>query len=112
MNVRNHVQLIGNLGKDPELKKFNEGKMLLNASLAVSSSYRNKEGKQITDTQWHQLKAWGKTAELMEKLLKKGNQVAVFGKLDMGEYEDKEGNKKYFTSIVVNDFFLMNKSTD
>lgn len=106
-NLRNRVQLIGNLGMDPDVKKLDSGKVLAKLSLATSDSYNNSEGKKVTDTQWHNLVAWGKTAEIAEKYLKKGNRVAVEGKLVSRSYEDKEGIKRYITEVVVNELLML-----
>lgn len=106
-NLRNRVQLIGNLGMDPEVKKLDSGRMLAKLSLATSDSYKNSEGEKVTDTQWHNLVAWGKTAEIAEKYLKKGNRVVVEGKLVSRSYEDKEGIKRYVTEVVVSEFLML-----
>lgn len=106
-NLRNRVQLIGNLGMDPEVKKLDSGRMLAKLSLATSDSYKNSEGEKVTDTQWHNLVAWGKTAEIAEKYLKKGNRVVVEGKLVSRSYEDKEGIKRYVTEVVVSEFLMI-----
>lgn len=108
MKVNNHVQLIGNLGKAPELKSFENGKTLANASLAVDNIYRNQKGEKVSGTQWMSLTAWDKTAELMESLCEKGTRIMVFGRLNTGSYEDKEGAKRYYTKIIVNNFVVMN----
>lgn len=106
-NLKNKVQLIGNLGKDPEVKQLNSGKTVANLSIATSETYKNAEGEKITDTQWHNLVAWGKTAEFAENYLKKGNKVAIDGKLINRTYEDKEGIKRYVTEILVNEFLML-----
>ena len=106
-NLKNKVQLIGNLGKDPEVKQLNGGKTVANLTIATSETYKNAEGEKITDTQWHNLVAWGKTAEFAENYLKKGNKVAVDGKLINRNYEDKEGIKRYVTEILVNEFLML-----
>ena len=93
-NLRNKVQLIGNLGKDPEVKQLESGKILAKLSLATSENYKNADGEKVTDTQWHNLVAWGKTAQIAEKYLKKGNKIAIEGKLINRSYEDKEGIKR------------------
>lgn len=105
-SLRNKVQLIGNLGSDPEIKHTENGKMLAKFSLATSEVYTNKDGERITNTQWHNIVAWEKTAEIVEKFLKKGNEVAIEGKLTNRTYEDKEGVKKYYTEVVVNELLM------
>lgn len=106
-NLRNSVQLIGYLGQDPEIKNLEEGKMLAKVSIATSDTYKNAKGEKVIETQWHKLIAWGKTAEIMEKLLKKGNEVAVTGKLVHRTYEDKEGIIRNYSEVVVNEFMKL-----
>ena len=91
--IKNTVQLIGNLGKDVDLVKFENGNQLAKMSLATNDYYRNKEGEKVEETQWHNLVAWGKKAEVMARILKKGNEVAIQGKLTHRTYEDKDGKK-------------------
>jgi len=105
--LRNKVQLIGNLGNNPEIITLDSGKKLAKFSIATNESYKNSEGKKITDTQWHNVIAWNKTAEIIEKYLEKGNEVAIEGKLTSRSYEDKEGVKKYITEIVCNELLML-----
>ena len=105
--LRNKVQLIGNAGKDPEVKTFEGGRKLATISIATSESYTNDKGEKITDTQWHNLVAWGKTAEIIEKYVVKGNQFAVEGKLTHRSYDDKNGEKRYVAEVVVSDVLLL-----
>jgi single-strand DNA-binding protein len=105
--LRNKVQLIGNLGMDPEIKTLDGDKKLAKMSLATNESYKNAKGEKVTETQWHNLIAWGKTADIIEKYLKKGSEVAIEGKLINRVYTDKEGLKKYITEIQVNEVLLM-----
>ncbi|MEO6902038.1 MAG: single-stranded DNA-binding protein [Bacteroidia bacterium] len=105
--LRNKVQLIGNLGMDPEIKTLDGDKKLAKMSLATNESYKNAKGEKVTETQWHNLIAWGKTADIIEKYLKKGSEVAIEGKLINRTYTDKEGIKKYITEIQVNELLLM-----
>jgi len=102
-NLRNSVRLIGNLGGNPEIKELPSGKKMAKFSLATSDKHKDAEGNQVTETQWHNLIIWGKTAEFAEKYLEKGNEVAVEGKISNRSYSDKEGQKKYITEIVVNE---------
>ena len=105
--LRNKVQLIGNLGNDPEVITLDSGKKLAKFSIATNESYKNAQGEKVTDTQWHNVIAWNKTAEIVEKYLTKGNEVAVEGKLTSRSYEDKEGVKKYITEIVINELLML-----
>ncbi len=100
----NRVQLIGNLGKDPELTQTATGKQLLRVSLATNESYKDAKGEFVTNTTWHNLIAWGPLAERMAKRLSKGEKIAVAGKLNHRQYDDKNGERKYMTEIVVQDF--------
>ena len=102
--LRNSVRLVGNLGMDPEVKSFDNNRKLAKLSIATNETYKNDKGERVTDTQWHYLILWGAQATLAEDLLKKGDEVAVEGKLASRSYVDKDGNKKYVTEIVVNEF--------
>ena len=106
-NMKNKVQLIGNVGSAPEVKNLEGGKKVVKLSLATSDSYKNAAGERIKETQWHNLVAWNKTAERAEKYLRKGSKIVVDGKLLNKSYIDKEGNKKYFTEILVNDLMML-----
>ena len=99
--LKNKVQLIGNLGANPEVKTLDGGRKLARFNVATSETYRNAKGDKVTDTQWHTLVAWGKVAEIAEKYLKKGSEIAVEGKLINRTYNDKDGNKKYITEVQV-----------
>ncbi|HBK72452.1 MAG TPA: single-stranded DNA-binding protein [Flavobacteriaceae bacterium] len=105
--LRNKVQLIGNLGKNPEIITLDSGKKLAKFSIATNENYKNAKGEKITDTQWHNVIAWNKTAEIVEKYLVKGNEVAIEGKLTTRSYEDKAGEKKYITEIIVNELLML-----
>lgn len=105
--LRNKVQLIGNLGMDPEVKALDGGKKLAKVSIATNETYKNAKGERVTETQWHNLIAWGKTAEIVEKFLKKGSEVAVEGKLINRNYIDKEGIKRYVTEIEVSELLML-----
>jgi len=105
--LRNKVQLIGNLGQDPEIKTLDSGSKLAKFSLATSESYTNKQGEKITDTQWHNIICWGKTADIVERYVAKGKQVGIEGKLTTRSWEDKEGNKRYTTEVVCNELLLL-----
>jgi single-strand DNA-binding protein len=105
--VCNNVQLIGNLGKDPEIKQFEAGKKMAKVSLATTEFYKNDKGEKVSDTQWHNLIAWGKTAEVMERFLKKGAEVAVLGKLVTRNYLDKDGIKRYTTEVHISELQML-----
>jgi single-strand DNA-binding protein len=107
--LRNKVQLIGNLGSNPEIKNLDGGKKLAKLNLATNETYKNAKGEKITETQWHNLVAWGKTAEIIEKYLSKGQEIAVEGKLNTRNYTDKDGVKRYFTEIQINELLMLGK---
>ncbi|GAB4093376.1 single-stranded DNA-binding protein [Flaviaesturariibacter terrae] len=107
--LRNRVQLIGNLGQDPEIRTFDGGKKKASFSMATSESYRNAQGEKITETQWHNIVAWGKLAETAEKVLVKGKEIVIEGKLINRSYTDKEGQKKYVTEVVASELLLLGK---
>ena len=107
--LKNKVQLIGNLGNAPEVKTLESGKKMARFNVATSESYRNAKGEKITETTWTNLVIWGKNAEILDKYTDKGSEIGVEGKLSNRSYTDKNGEKKYITEIVVNDFLLMGK---
>ena len=108
-SIKNRVQLIGNLGADPEMKTIENGNKMAKLRMATSESYTNKNGERVTDTEWHNVVAWGKTAELAEKLLKKGNEVLVEGKLTHRDFTGTDNVKRYYTEVVVLDFISLDK---
>ena len=105
--LRNKVQLIGNLGNNPEIITLDSGKKLAKFSIATNESYKNANGEKVTDTQWHNIVAWNKTAEIIERYLQKGSEVAIEGKLTSRNYETKEGEKRYVTEIVCNELLML-----
>ncbi|NNE78553.1 MAG: single-stranded DNA-binding protein [Pricia sp.] len=107
--LKNKVQLIGNLGQDPEIVNLENGSKLAKFSIATSESYKNAQGEKVEDTQWHNIVAWGKTAEIVENFLTKGKQVAVEGKLTHRSYETKEGDKRYITEVRCNELLMLGK---
>jgi len=107
--LKNKVQLIGNLGQDPEIVNLENGTKLAKFSIATSDSYKNAAGEKVEDTQWHNIVAWGKVADIVENYLNKGKQVAVEGKLTHRSYETKTGEKRYTTEIRCNELLLLGK---
>ncbi|MBN9352346.1 MAG: single-stranded DNA-binding protein [Chitinophagaceae bacterium] len=108
--LKNKVQLIGNIGKTPEIRTTGTGKKMAKFSLATNETYRNASGEKITETQWHNIIAWGKIAEIAEQMLDKGKEVAIEGKLVNNVYTDKNGVKKYFTQVQANQLLLVGRS--
>lgn len=108
--LRNTVSLIGNLGKDPVITQFGKDNSVARFSVATNESYKDKNGEWATNTTWHNIVAWGKSAELCGQLLKKGSEVALEGKLVTNSYETKEGEKRFNTEISLREFIVINKS--
>ena len=108
----NKVMLIGNLGKDPEMKYTPSGQAVATFSLATSRKWKNKEGGDQEDTQWHNIKVWGRSAEVAQQYLKKGRQIYVEGRLETRTYDDKDGNRKYFTEVVAMQFLMLGSKRD
>lgn len=106
--LRNKVQLIGNLGQDPEIITMDSGRKLAKFSLATNEDYKNAQGENITETQWHNIIAWGRTAEIIERYVNKGERIALEGKITNRSYEDKEGIKRYITEIVCSEVLMLN----
>lgn len=106
-SLRNSVQLIGRLGKDPELKTFDGGTQRVSFTLATTDTFKNQKGEQAEETQWHNVVVWGKPAETVNKYLRKGNEVVIEGRLVHRTYETATGERKYFTEVNVNDFVLV-----
>jgi single-strand DNA-binding protein len=104
--LRNKVQLIGRAGNDPEIKSIDNGKKFANINLATNDHYTNQKGEKVEETQWHRVVAWGKTANLIEKYVTKGKEIAIEGKLSTRSYDDKNGDKKFLTEVVINDILL------
>jgi single-strand DNA-binding protein len=110
MNIKNHVQLVGRLGANPEVKVLENGNKLAKFNLAVSETYKTKSGEKVTDVQWHSIVAWGNLAGIAEQILAKGTQVTVDGKLFKRSYTNKEGEKRSSTEIVANELFVTQKA--
>lgn len=107
--MKNSVQLIGHVGQEPEIKNLEAGKKLANISIATNEVYYKENGDKVEKTEWHRVTAWGKNAEIIEKYVTKGKEVAVEGKLTHRSYDDKDGNKRYITEVVINEILLLSK---
>jgi len=108
-SLKNSVRLIGYLGDDPKIRKFNGDKSVANFNIATKENFRDHDGNKKAETTWHKMVAWGRQAELVEKYLKKGSEVAIEGKLTNHSYEDKNNETHFVTEIVVNDILLLDK---
>jgi len=107
--MRNKVQLIGHVGQEPEIKTFDGGKKVANITIATNDNYTNDKGEKVEQTEWHRVTAWGKLADIIEKYVEKGKEIAIEGKLTHRSYEDKDGVKRYVTEVVANDVLLLGK---
>ncbi|MCL4170679.1 UNVERIFIED_CONTAM: hypothetical protein GTU68_064980, partial [Idotea baltica] len=96
----NKVILVGNLGKDPEVRHLESGSVVANFPIATSDSYTDKSGQRITQTEWHNVVLWRRNAEIAEKYLSKGRQVYIEGKLRTRNWTDRDGNTRYTTEVV------------
>lgn len=106
-SVKNSVRLIGNLGKAPEAKSFENGKKVVKTSMATSEKYTDSAGLPQTETTWHNLVFWNRSAEIAEKYLDKGDKIAIEGKIRSYTFTDKEGNKRFMNEIVVSNFEML-----
>ena len=105
--LKNKVQLIGNVGNEPEITHLESGKKVAKFSIATNEFYKDSNGEKQQDTQWHNVVAWGKIAEIIEKYVDKGKEVALEGKLMSRSYETKDGEKRYVTEVVANEILLL-----
>ncbi|SHI92416.1 single-stranded DNA-binding protein [Flavobacterium haoranii] len=106
--MKNKVQLIGHVGQVPEIKTVNN-KKVANLTIATNDYYYNEKGDKVEQTEWHRVTAWGKPAEIIEKFVTKGKEIAVEGKLTHRSFDDKDGNKRYVTEVLVNEIMLLGK---
>ena len=109
--VRNFVQLTGNLGNNPEIINFENGRALAKFRMATSESYLNKAGEKVQETQWHNVAVWGNLVKTVEEQFEKGKEVTVKGKITYREYQGKDGSKKYFTEIIAREVELVERIT-
>lgn len=105
-NMRNSVQIIGNVGNTPEIREFKGGKIAARFSIATHESFKNAAGEKVESTQWHQVVAWGSMAGYIARHVTKGRSIALEGKLTNRSFEDSDGNKRYVTEIVASDVLL------
>ena len=107
--LKNSVQLIGRLGNDPEVRSFDSGKTMATFSIATNEVYYDNKGDRQENTQWHNVVAWGKKTQIIEKYLKKGSEIAMEGKLINRSYETKEGDQRYVTEVSLNELYMIGK---
>ncbi|MBF25714.1 MAG: single-stranded DNA-binding protein [Flavobacteriales bacterium] len=108
----NKVILIGNLGADPEIREMPDGTKMAKFSIATTERYKNREGEQVSNTEWHNIVLWRRTAEVAEKFLKKGDSVCIEGKLKTRSWEDEKGIKKYATDVQGDSMTMLGSKRD
>ena len=108
----NKAILVGNVGKDPEVRHLDGGTSVAKFTLATSDAYKNKSGELVKTTEWHNIVAWRQLCELAEKYIRKGSQIYVEGKITNRQYDDKDGNKRYITEIVADNIRLLGRKED
>tara|TARA_R110000868_G_scaffold163857_1_gene396242 strand:- start:115 stop:459 length:345 start_codon:yes stop_codon:yes gene_type:complete len=110
--LKNHVQLIGNVGQDPTITNLESGKKVARFSLATNEYYKDAKGEKKQTTNWHTVVAWGKTAEIIEKFVSKGKELGITGKLRTRTYTTDDGNERYVTEIEANEILLLGSKND
>ena len=110
--LKNHVQLIGNVGQEPTITNLESGKKVARFSLATNEYYKDSKGEKQTDTNWHTVVAWGKTAEIIEKFVSKGKELGVTGKLKTRTYTTDDGNERYVTEVEANEILLLGSKNE
>lgn len=108
----NKAILVGNVGKDPEIRHLEGGTSVARFTLATSETYKNKNGELVTNTEWHNIVAWRQLADLAEKYIRKGRQLYVEGKITNRQFDDKDGNKRYISEIVADNIRLLGKKEE
>ena len=108
----NKVILVGNLGKDPEVRSLENGAKVANFTLATSETYKNRDGQKVTTTEWHNIVLWRGLADIAERFLRKGNQVYIEGKIKTRTWDDKDGNKRYTTEILGDNLTMLGGKRD
>lgn len=107
--LTNSVRLHGHLGQDPEIKKFDNNKKVAKFTLATNENFKNEKGEKVKETTWHNIIAWGTTAGIIEKYLKKGSEITLEGRIQNRQYTDKDGVKKNYSEVVLNEMLMVGK---
>ena len=110
--LKNHVQLIGNVGQEPTITNLENGKKVARFSIATNESYKNNKGEKVQSTDWHTVVAWGKTAEIIENFVGKGKEIAITGKLRTRTYTTDDGNQRYVTEVQAKEVLLLGNKND
>ena len=108
----NKVILVGNVGRDPEVRYLDNGVVIAKFPIATSETYTNKSGEKVTNTEWHNIVLWRKLAEVADKYIKKGSSLYIEGKIRSRSYEDKDGIKRYITEIIADNMQMLGKRQD
>jgi single-strand DNA-binding protein len=108
----NKALLIGNLGKDPELRYTPSGKAVASFSIATTNQWKDKDGQKQERTDWHNIVVWGRQAEIAKDYLRKGKQIYLEGRIQTRNYDDKDGNKRWITEIVADRFLMLGRKGD
>ena len=108
----NRVTLCGRVGKQPESRFTTSGAQVVTFSLATSEKFKNKAGEKQEDTQWHNLVLWKKLAEIAEKYIQKGDKLLIEGKINNRSYDDRDGNKKYISEVIVSNLEMLGSRQD
>ena len=108
-SLRNKVQLIGRLGQDPEIITFEDGGKMAKFSLATDESYKDKNGQKVERTFWHSIVMKNGLVNVVENYVTKGQEIAIEGRLTNRSWDDKDGNKRYSTEVVVNELLMFSK---
>ncbi|MBL7113963.1 MAG: single-stranded DNA-binding protein, partial [Bacteroidales bacterium] len=108
----NKVILVGNVGKDPEIRYLEGGTAVCSFSMATSETYRNRDGERVTNTEWHNVVLWRGLAEVAERYVKKGSQLFIEGKIRTRSWDDKDGNKRYTTEIIADNMVMLGRKAD
>ena len=106
-SIKNHVQLTGNVGQEPSLTQLESGRKVARLSLATNENYKGNKGEKRTDTNWHTVVVWGKTAEIIENYATKGKEIGIVGKLKTRTYTTDDGNQRYVTEVEANEILLL-----
>ena len=110
--LKNHVQLIGNVGQEPTITNLESGKKVARLSIATNEHYKNNTGEKVQSTDWHTVVAWGKTAEIIENYVGKGKEIALTGKLRTRTYTTEDGNQRYVTEVEANEILVLGSKSD
>ena len=105
--IRNQVHLVGNVGADPAVTQLETGKKVARFSIATNEQYKTAKGEKQTETEWHNIVAWGKTAEIVEKYIQKGKEIALSGKLKTRSYQSDGGERRYITEVEAREILLL-----